>query len=74
MNRSLESVIGIGNEFSNVEALWSQFEGVMGQQQQGQREGQGQTRGDGAQEQTGGGAVDEERESGLDTPPVVRTR
>lgn len=30
LNRGLESVIAVGNEFSSVEALWSQFEGVMG--------------------------------------------
>ncbi|KAF2703215.1 hypothetical protein K504DRAFT_356610, partial [Pleomassaria siparia CBS 279.74] len=29
LNRSLEEVIGVGNEFSPVEALWSQFENVM---------------------------------------------
>lgn len=32
LNRGLESVIAVGNEFSSVEALWSQFEGVMGSQ------------------------------------------
>ncbi|EEH06857.1 hypothetical protein HCBG_05077 [Histoplasma capsulatum G186AR] len=30
LNRNLESVITVGNEFSSVEALWSQFETVMG--------------------------------------------
>ncbi|KAI1939533.1 Dolichyl-diphosphooligosaccharide-protein glycosyltransferase subunit dad1 [Ophidiomyces ophidiicola] len=30
LNRNLESVIAVGNEFSSVEALWSQFENVMG--------------------------------------------
>ncbi|KAF1990844.1 hypothetical protein K402DRAFT_347938 [Aulographum hederae CBS 113979] len=30
LNRSLEGVIAVGNEFSSVEALWSQFENVMG--------------------------------------------
>ncbi|EXJ72106.1 uncharacterized protein A1O5_04610 [Cladophialophora psammophila CBS 110553] len=30
LNRSLEGIIEIGNEFSSVEALWSQFETVMG--------------------------------------------
>ncbi|CAK7272485.1 Dolichyl-diphosphooligosaccharide-protein glycosyltransferase subunit dad1 [Sporothrix epigloea] len=29
LNRSLEAVVTVGNEFSAVEALWSQFEGVM---------------------------------------------
>ncbi|QUC23808.1 uncharacterized protein UV8b_08049 [Ustilaginoidea virens] len=30
LNRGLEDVIKVGNEFSAVEALWSQFENVMG--------------------------------------------
>ncbi|KAK9848725.1 hypothetical protein MYU51_015493 [Penicillium brevicompactum] len=30
LNRNLESVIAVGNEFSSVEALWSQFENFMG--------------------------------------------
>ncbi|PNY28488.1 DASH complex subunit DAD1 [Tolypocladium capitatum] len=29
LNRSLEAVIAVGNEFSSVEALWSQFENVL---------------------------------------------
>ncbi|KAL8672782.1 MAG: hypothetical protein Q9168_002776 [Polycauliona sp. 1 TL-2023] len=29
LNRNLESVIAVGNEFGAVEALWSQFENVM---------------------------------------------
>ncbi|KAL8736118.1 MAG: hypothetical protein Q9181_002533 [Wetmoreana brouardii] len=29
LNRSLEGVIAVGNEFGAVEALWSQFENVM---------------------------------------------
>lgn len=32
VNRSLEGVIAVGNEFGAVEALWSQFEGVMAQE------------------------------------------
>lgn len=32
LNRGLEGIIEIGNEFASVEALWSQFEGVMGNQ------------------------------------------
>ncbi|EXJ80319.1 hypothetical protein A1O1_08462 [Capronia coronata CBS 617.96] len=32
LNRSLEGIIEIGNEFSSVEALWSQFETVMGRE------------------------------------------
>lgn len=30
LNRSLEAVITVGTEFAGVEALWSQFENVMG--------------------------------------------
>lgn len=45
LNRGLESVIAVGNEFSSVEALWSQFEGVMGGQAEdkhGKEEEEGQ--------------------------------
>ncbi|PHH53705.1 hypothetical protein CFIMG_008117RA00001 [Ceratocystis fimbriata CBS 114723] len=38
LNRSLEAVIAVGNEFSSVEALWSQFEGVMGKDDEVKRE------------------------------------
>ncbi|KAH6613450.1 DASH complex subunit Dad1-domain-containing protein [Chaetomium tenue] len=33
LNRSLEAVIAVGNEFSSVEALWSQFENVMAKEE-----------------------------------------
>lgn len=33
LNRNLESVIAVGTEFSNVEALWSRFESVADHQQ-----------------------------------------
>lgn len=33
LNRGLEATIAVGNEFSSVEALWSQFESVMVQPQ-----------------------------------------
>lgn len=73
LNRSLESVIGIGNEFSNVEALWSQFEGVMG----ANSSGSGATGVGSAGGAEGGGKAEdgeqEERESALETPPVART-
>lgn len=36
LNRSLEGVIAVGNEFGAVEALWSQFEGVMAQEAEGE--------------------------------------
>ncbi|TAQ85697.1 hypothetical protein B7494_g5969 [Chlorociboria aeruginascens] len=40
LNRSLEGVIAVGNEFSSVEALWSQFENVMAIDPEAQTEGQ----------------------------------
>ena len=58
-------MIGIGNEFSNVEALWSQFEGVMGKDGvQPERTAEGDAT---------AGAGEDERESALETPPVART-
>ncbi|KAI9836752.1 MAG: hypothetical protein M1837_003240 [Sclerophora amabilis] len=47
LNRSLEGVIAVGNEFGSVEALWSQFEGVMA------KEGEGQGRDDNAEQERG---------------------
>ncbi|KAH7336306.1 DASH complex subunit Dad1-domain-containing protein, partial [Rhexocercosporidium sp. MPI-PUGE-AT-0058] len=41
LNRSLEGVIAVGNEFSSVEALWSQFENVMAKDPDAEQEGQG---------------------------------
>ncbi|KAF6809634.1 hypothetical protein CSOJ01_06806 [Colletotrichum sojae] len=44
LNRSLEAVITVGNEFSSVEALWSQFENVMAKDsepEQQTKEGEG---------------------------------
>ncbi|KAM0564513.1 hypothetical protein ACHAPJ_000727 [Fusarium lateritium] len=38
LNRSLEAVIAVGNEFSSVEALWSQFENVMDKDTKGEGE------------------------------------
>ena len=58
LNRSLEEVIAVGNEFSPVEALWSQFENVMAKDpDEGQETGVG---GEGAQE--GGDAEEGEAE------------
>ncbi|KAB2111708.1 hypothetical protein AG0111_0g44 [Alternaria gaisen] len=43
LNRSLEEVTSVGNEFAPVESLWSHFENVMakdpGEQQEGAQEG-----------------------------------
>ncbi|GIJ86340.1 hypothetical protein Asppvi_005227 [Aspergillus pseudoviridinutans] len=50
LNRNLESIIAVGNEFSSVEALWSQFENFMGRseesEQNGTRSGEGQRDGE----------------------------
>ncbi|KAH7197112.1 DASH complex subunit Dad1-domain-containing protein [Fusarium flagelliforme] len=40
LNRSLEAVTAVGNEFSSVEALWSQFENVMGKDEKAEGETQ----------------------------------
>ncbi|KAE8555500.1 hypothetical protein EYB25_000196 [Talaromyces marneffei] len=59
LNRNLESIIAVGNEFSSVEALWSQFENVMGSeenQQQQQQQQEQKNRGEGEVE----GAEDED--------------
>ncbi|KAI1506349.1 DASH complex subunit Dad1-domain-containing protein [Biscogniauxia marginata] len=68
LNRSLEAVIAVGNEFSSVEALWSQFENVMakdepgkeaeaeageGHQGEGQKQQQQQHEGEGEPSTTG---------------------
>ncbi|PVH88803.1 hypothetical protein DL98DRAFT_477466 [Cadophora sp. DSE1049] len=47
LNRSLEGVIAVGNEFSSVEALWSQFENVMAKDPDAEPEGQGEEQEDG---------------------------
>ncbi|KAI3552273.1 DASH complex subunit Dad1 [Colletotrichum filicis] len=39
LNRSLEAVITVGNEFSSVEALWSQFENVMAKEPEKNKQG-----------------------------------
>ncbi|KAL2002847.1 hypothetical protein VTN02DRAFT_5744 [Thermoascus thermophilus] len=44
LNRNLESIIAVGNEFSSVEALWSQFENFMGREDEnesGERQQEG---------------------------------
>ena len=49
LNRSLEGVIAVGNEFGAVEALWSQFEGVMAHEP-GQEGKEGESEGSGKEE------------------------
>ncbi|KAJ5629425.1 hypothetical protein N7528_003082 [Penicillium herquei] len=41
LNRNLESIITVGNEFSSVEALWSQFENFMGQSEETEQNAEG---------------------------------
>ncbi|KAK3392445.1 DASH complex subunit Dad1-domain-containing protein [Sordaria brevicollis] len=65
LNRSLEAVITVGNEFSSVEALWSQFENVMAkdpEEQQGQQAQQQQQ-----QQQSEPGAPAAQQEQGQQT-------
>ncbi|KAL1863473.1 Dolichyl-diphosphooligosaccharide-protein glycosyltransferase subunit dad1 [Paecilomyces lecythidis] len=46
LNRNLEGIIAVGNEFSSVEALWSQFENFMGRAGE-EGEGEGHAEGEG---------------------------
>ncbi|KAJ5893689.1 hypothetical protein N7495_005380 [Penicillium taxi] len=41
LNRNLESIITVGNEFSSVEALWSQFENFMARPEEEVEDGTG---------------------------------
>ncbi|KAF7546675.1 hypothetical protein G7Z17_g8273 [Cylindrodendrum hubeiense] len=60
LNRSLEAVIAVGNEFSSVEALWSQFETVM--DKEGEGEGEALKQGEQQNEQQHGQQGGEKRE------------
>ncbi|GKT47115.1 DASH complex subunit DAD1 [Colletotrichum spaethianum] len=51
LNRSLEAVITVGNEFSSVEALWSQFENVMAKEPEQNKEGEGSGEGEAKNEE-----------------------
>ncbi|KAK4095188.1 hypothetical protein Purlil1_884 [Purpureocillium lilacinum] len=51
LNRSLEAVIAVGNEFSSVEALWSQFENVMAKDQDRSGTDSGRQQGEQQQQQ-----------------------
>lgn len=61
LNRNLEAVITVGNEFSSVEALWSTFENVMAKE-----EGEGDEAAEAKGEEAGAGDVDEEAQRGQD--------
>ncbi|KAG7285446.1 hypothetical protein NEMBOFW57_010073 [Staphylotrichum longicolle] len=56
LNRSLEAVVAVGNEFSSVEALWSQFENVMAKDAE---EGGGGNAGKGEGQEEGEGVKNE---------------
>ncbi|KAF2859289.1 hypothetical protein K470DRAFT_271729 [Piedraia hortae CBS 480.64] len=57
LNLSLEGIIAVGNEFGQVESLWSQFESVMAEREQDQN---GEGSGEQEQEQKGGGEKDDQ--------------
>ena len=63
LNRSLEGVIAVGNEFGAVEALWSQFEGVMAQEP-GEEGKEGEGDGSGEEEEKDEEGVKGGREAG----------
>ncbi|KXS95461.1 hypothetical protein AC578_4712 [Pseudocercospora eumusae] len=50
LNRSLEGVIAVGNEFSQVEGLWSQFENVMAKEPEKEEGKDSASEGEGAGE------------------------
>ncbi|OQE32094.1 hypothetical protein PENSTE_c001G07075 [Penicillium steckii] len=67
LNRNLESIITVGNEFGSVEALWSQFENFMGRPEeeleeaaQGKRKVSGESAGHG----NSGGSIKQEEGEG----------
>jgi DASH complex subunit DAD1 len=65
LNRSLEAVIAVGNEFGGVEALWSTFETYMGNTQTGAGADadSGRQAGSEGDEEASEGAVDADKET-----------
>jgi hypothetical protein len=55
LNRNLEGVLAVGKEFDSVEALWSQFEGVMAREEGegGEEQGEEPVEGDAGREEGG---------------------
>ncbi|OJJ57169.1 hypothetical protein ASPSYDRAFT_47466 [Aspergillus sydowii CBS 593.65] len=53
LNRNLESIISVGNEFGSVEALWSQFENFMGRPQEEVEQAHGSSGGNRPKEEQG---------------------
>lgn len=65
LNRNLEAVITVGNEFSSVEALWSTFENVMAKEEGGEAaEGKGEEAGSGDVDDDGQGEDQGQDETG----------
>lgn len=71
LNRGLEGIIEIGNEFASVEALWSQFEGVMGHGSSDQQQQQQQQR---AHSVNGAGGADDGRRRQADEGEETQVR
>jgi len=59
--------VQVGNEFSSVEALWSQFENVMG------RDGEGEAAEEGMEEKDGQQGANDDDQVGGDDPAAVHT-
>ena len=57
LNRNLESIVAVGNEFAAVEALWSQFENFMGRDEEQQQQQQAQEESSATAAATGTGAA-----------------
>ncbi|KAK3185807.1 Dolichyl-diphosphooligosaccharide-protein glycosyltransferase subunit dad1 [Lecanicillium sp. MT-2017a] len=72
LNRSLESIITVGNEFASVETLWSQFENVMAKDDENGAAAQSTTTNTGEEDgqQSGGRSV--KREKDADEDAVMR--
>lgn len=65
LNRNLEAVITVGNEFSSVEALWSTFENVMGKEDEGTEDAGGEGSEGNADEAKSEGQEDHEQEGNV---------
>ncbi|ATY63893.1 DASH complex subunit [Cordyceps militaris] len=69
LNRSLESIIAVGNEFSSVETLWSQFENVMGKDETAEKQPENEEEAEAQQQQrqaSGSGSRGVKREAQSD--------
>ena len=84
LNRSLEGVMAVGNEFGSVEALWSQFEGVMSakggdgeeeeEEEEAEEDGEEEAGGGGGGGGGGGKGVDESEDQKGKTEGVEEGR